>query len=105
MRRRAVQIVGLAALALLAGCATGTRFASDLPETRPLPMARSVDDVSNPPEKLPPPDGYITLHAPDGPIIAREPASRPTSRLDAALLRFEGSPVFNWHLYLLVLAF
>ena len=105
MRCRVVQVVGIWALALLAGCATGTGFAADLPQARPLPMIHAVKDFSTPPEQTPPPDGYITLHPPDGPNTAHEPASRPTTRLNAALLAVALTPELNWHLYLLVLAF
>jgi hypothetical protein len=68
-------------------------------------MIHAAKDFSTPPEQTPPPDGYITLHAPDGPIIAHQPASRPGTRLDAALLAGALAPERNWHWYLLVLAF
>lgn len=102
---RVVKFVRIWALALLAGCVSGTGYAADLPQVSPLPMAHSVRDFLTPPEQAPPPDGYITLHNPDGPNIARDPMSRPTTRLDAALLGLALSPGISWKLYLLVLAF
>lgn len=103
--RRAVQFVGIWALTLLAGCVSGTGYAADLPQVRPLPMIHSVNGFSTPPEQAQPPDGYITLHPPDGPNIAREPTSHPITRLDAALLGLTLSPGISWQLYLLVLVF
>jgi hypothetical protein len=103
MRGRVLPIVGIVALAMTADCATGTGFAADLPQARPLPMIHSLTDIGAPPEKSTPPDGVITLRPPDAPLLAREPRPRAFTRLDAALVRFTDG--IRWYWFLPVLAF
>ena len=106
MRRRLPQVVWIGVLMLAAGCATGAGLAADLPQTRPLPMLRSLDDSSIPPEQRPPDDVLIpVLHPPDHLITAREPNPRWVSRLDAALMRLAPEPAVNWALLALLIPF
>jgi hypothetical protein len=103
MRRRLIHVLGIGVLFLVAGCVTGAGLGADLPQARPLPMLHSLTDIGTPPEKATPPDGFITLHPPDAPLIAREATPRPFTRLDAALLGLSNG--IGWYWFLPVLAF
>ena len=105
MRRRLGRIVGIGLL-VLAGCATGAGLAADLPQTRPLPMLDSPDDVVTPRVLRPPSDVMIpVLHPPDALIVAREPEARWLKRLNASLARHSLPVAANWSLLGLVAVF
>jgi hypothetical protein len=106
MRRRLQRIVGIGVLMLAAGCATGAGLAADLPQTRPLPMVHSLDDVVVPPRPASQDDVLIpVLHPPDASIIAREPEPRWEKQLNATLVRGAPAPLVNWALVGFVVAF
>jgi len=86
---------------LLAGdaCAPRANAFTDMPQARPIPTARSVDDVSTPPEQRTNADVMRPVRRPtDAVVTAREPYPRLESRLNAVLTRLDPGAAIDWSL-------
>jgi|KBSSwiStaDraftv2_1062776.scaffolds.fasta_scaffold40319_5 hypothetical protein len=101
MQRRIQKFLGIVVLVLAAGCTTGAGIAADLPRPKTF---HSIDPSTSQGSRYPDEILIPMLQIPDGLIVAREPRSRTSRQLDAAIARaFSPLPGSAWFGLLFVL--
>ncbi len=87
-------------------CAPRANMFTDMPRARPLPTARSVDDLLTPPEQRIDTDLMRPIRRPpDAVVTAREPYSRFENRFNAVWARLDPGPSLDWGLLSIAVVF